>query len=246
MHITHPKAGSTWVTVVLHELFRESVAPRGRNVAGASGGDLAQHVFETGRVYPAMFMTRGQVLAHPELNGCKRFIVIRDLRDTLVALYFSLKMSLPSEDRSRGNVLLDTLNELDEEAGLLHLIDARIADIGTIQASWLKQGEIVLRYEDLLDNGFDLLRDAFIGRLALPVSESALIRAIRAAPIQRGAQAARLRGRKSGAADWRNHFTPKIRDRFSAQFGQLLIHAGYENDLAWAREPSSTQSPASL
>ena len=142
------------------------------------------------------------------------------------------------------NELRDALNERDEEAGLLYLIDARIADIAAIQASWLKQGEIVLRYEELLESGFALLRDAFIGRLALPVSERALARAIGCAPIERGAQAARLHGRRSGAADWRNHFTPKIRERFSEQFGQLLIDARYEKDLAWAREPSSTQSPA--
>ena len=238
MHITHPKAGSTWVTIVLHELFGESVAPRGRGVAEATGGDLAQHVFEKGLVYPSMFMTREQVLAHPELNGCKRFIVIRDIRDTLAALYFSLKMSPRSEGQSPGNELRDALNDRDEEEGLLYLIDSRIADIAAIQGSWLKQGEIVLRYENLRENGFDLLRDAFIGQLALPVSERALSRAIGSAPIERG--------RRTGAVDWRNHFTPKIRERFSEQFGQILIDAGYEKDLAWAREPSSTQSSASL
>ena len=246
MHITHPKAGSTWITVVLHELFGESVAPRGRGVAEATGGDLAQHVFEAGRVYPSMFMTREQVLAHPELDGCKRFIVIRDLRDTLAALYFSLKMSLPSEGQGRGNELRDALNKRDEETGLLYLIDERLGDIAAIQASWLKQGEIVLRYEELLGNSFDLLRDAFIQRLALPVSERALTRAIRCAPIERGAPAGKPHGRRSGAPDWRNHFTPKIRARFSEQFGRLLIDAGYENDFAWAQEASSTPSPPGL
>ncbi len=230
MHITHPKAGSTWVTVVLHELFGESVTKRGRGVAEATGGDLAQHVFETGRVYPSMFVTREQVLAHRELDGCKRFIVIRDLRDTLAALYFSLKMSPPSEGQSRGNELREALNERDEEAGMLHLLDARVADIAAIQASWLKQGEIVLHYEDLRENGFELMRDTLIGRLALPVSERALTRAVGCAPLERG--------RKTGAVDWRKHFTPKIRARFSEQFGRLLIDAGYETDLAWTQEPA--------
>jgi hypothetical protein len=246
MHLTHAKAGSTWLTVVLHELFGGRVAPRGRKVAEATGGDLAQHIFEAGRVYPAMFMTRGQVLAHPELNGCKRFVVIRDLRDTMTALFFSLKMSRPSQGEDRGRDLRDALNECDEEAGLLHLLDARIADIAAIQSSWLKQGEIVLRYEDLIKNAHDLLRDAFIRRLGLPVSERVLARAIRSAPIERGTQRERPGERKAGAVEWRNHFTPKIRDRFSAQFGQLLINAGYEKDLAWAGEPSSTPSSASL
>ncbi len=238
LHLTHAKAGSTWITVILHELFGESVAPRGKRVAEGSGGDLGQHVFETDRVYPAMFMTREEVLAHPELNGCKRFVVIRDLRDTLAALYFSLKMSAASEDAPPARELGNASRNADEEAGLFEMLDSRIARIAAIQASWLKQGEVVLRYEDLLENSFELLRDALIGQLALPISESALTRAIRTAPAERG--------RRTGAIDWRNHFTPKIRARFSEKFGQVLIDAGYEKDLAWAREPSSTQSPAGL
>lgn len=238
LHLTHAKAGSTWITVILHELFGESVMPRGTRVAEASAGDLGQHVFEVGRVYPSMFMTREEVLAHPELNGTKRFIVIRDLRATLTALYFSLKMSTPSGDAEAGRTFQDALKSEDEEMGLIAMIDSRLARIAAIQNSWFKQGEIVLRYEDLLENGADLLRDAFIRRLALPVSESALTRAIRSAPSERG--------RRTGAIDWRKHFTPKVRTHFAEKFGQTLIDAGYEKDLAWVHEPSSTQSPAGL
>ena len=233
LHLTHAKAGSTWMTVILHELFREKVAPRGKRIAESSGGDLRQHVFEAGRVYPSLFMTRGEVLAHAELNGCKRFVVIRDLRDTLVTLYFSLKMAAKSEEEPRTETFPD-----DHEAGLLQMIDSRIPGIAEIQMSWQKQGEIVLRYEDLLENSFDLLRDTFVGRLALPISSKAISRAIRRSPSERG--------RRTGAIDWRNHFTPKVRERFAEKFGRVLIDTGYENDLAWAREQSSTQSPASL
>ncbi|MEO7318585.1 MAG: hypothetical protein ABIZ56_06330 [Chthoniobacteraceae bacterium] len=221
LHLTHAKAGSTWITVILHELFKQSVTPRGTRVAGASGGDLSQHVFEAGMVYPSMFMTREEVLAHAELNGCKRFIVIRDLRDTLAALYFSVKLSA-----STGDAPFEVWENENEETGLLEMLDSRITRIAAIQASWLNQGEIVLRYEDLMENDFDLLRDAFIHRLALPVSESALHRAIRAAPAERG--------RRTGAVDWRKHFTPKISARFAERFGRLLIDTGYEKDLAWA------------
>ena len=233
LHLTHAKAGSTWITVILHELFGENVAPRGKRVAETSGGDLTQHVFETGRVYPAMFMTRGEVLAHPELNGCKRFVVVRDLRNTVAALYFSLRLSATSDAESGNATLPD-----DDETGLLEVIDSRAAGIAAIQTSWQNQGEIVLRYEELIENGCDILRDAFIGRLALPVSESALTKAIRSAPSERG--------RRTGAIDWRKHFTPRARARFMEKFGQVLIDTGYEKDLAWAREPSTTQSPAGL
>jgi lipopolysaccharide transport system ATP-binding protein len=118
------------------------------------------------------------------------------------------------------------------------MIESRGAGIAAIQTSWLNQGEIVLRYEQLIENGSEILRDAFIGRLALPIAESALTRAIRSAPAERG--------RRTGAVDWRKHFTPKIRERFAEKFGQVLIDTGYEKDLAWAREPSSTHSQAGL
>lgn len=233
LHLTHAKAGSTWITVILHELFGEAVAPRGTRVAEESGGDLSQHVFESGLVYPSMFMTRDEVLAHTELNGCKRFVVIRDLRDTMVALYFSVKLSTPVEGAPS-----EIRQPQNDEEGLLQMLDSRIARIAAIQSSWLKQGEIVLRYEQLLEKGPELLRDAFIRRLALPVSEGALKRAILNAPAERG--------RRTGAIDWRKHFTPKVRARFAERFGQVLIDAGYEKDLAWAREPSSTPSAARL
>ena len=230
LHLTHAKAGSTWITAILHELFGESVTPRGTRVAEASGGDLSRHVFEAGLVYPAMFMTREEVLAHAELNGCKRFVVIRDLRDTLTALYFSVKLSAVWE-----NGPFEMSRNEDEEAGLLEMLNSRIARLAEIQASWLNQGEIVLRYEDLMENDFERLCDVLIRRLALPVSENALQNAIRAAPAERG--------RKTGGVDWRKHFTPKISARFAEKFGQLLIDTGYEKDLAWA---SSTPPQAGV
>lgn len=236
LHLTHAKAGSTWITVILHELFGDSVAPRGTRVAEASGGDLSQHVFATGQVYPSMFMTRAEVLAHTELDGCKRFVVIRDLRDTLAALFFSMKLS--TETTETTDAPFEIVLPENDEAGLLRMLDSRIARIAAIQSSWLKQGEIVLHYEELKEKGFDLLRDAFIHRLGLPLSESVLTRAIRTAPSERG--------RRTGAINWRNHFTPKVRERFAEKFGQVLIDAGYEKDFAWVHAPSSTQSAAGL
>ena len=233
LHITHAKAGSTWVTAILHQLFGERVAPRGARVAEASGGDLSQHFFEPARVYPSMFMTRGEVVAHAELDGCKRFVVIRDLRDTLAALYFSVKLSAPP-----GDAPFDVSMDENKEAGLLQMLDTRIARIAEIQASWLNQGEIVLRYEDMIELGLDRLRDTFIRRLSLPVTERALSRAVRAAPSERG--------RRTGTIEWRKHFTPTVSAQFAEKFGQVLIETGYENDFAWVAEPSSTPSSAGL
>ena len=246
MHVTHAKAGSTWIDNLLRELFRSRVAPRGRLVAAATGGDLSKHCFEPDRIYSAMSMTREQFGAHPELRGIRRFVVIRDLRDTLVSLYFSLRYSHPIYGKTQDH--RDKLNELSVEEGLLYLIGAQIPGAAAVQASWLNHDEILLRYEDLLENAFDLLRGVLIERLALPVSEAALTRAIERTRFERvfkrklGEEDVQSHGRKGLPGDWKNHFTPEIRRQFAEKFGQLLIDTGYEKDLAWARGAESGES----
>jgi Sulfotransferase domain len=240
MHITHAKAGSTWINDLLKDLFRRRVAPRGIWVAAARGGDLSKHVFEPGRIYRAMFMTREKFLAHPELREIKRFIVIRDLRDTLVSLFFSLKFSHPVGSGVQTERHRVVLEELGTEEGLLHLLHRQLPGAAAMQASWINQGEILLRYEDLLENSFDLLRETFIGRLRLPVSEAALARAIRRRHFEKvfrrklGVEDIHSHGRKGLPGDWKNHFTPEIRRQFAEKFGALLIETGYEKDLQWA------------
>lgn len=39
--------------------------------------------------------------------------------------------------------------------------------------------------------------------------------------------------RKGVAGDWRNYFTPRVADAFRAQYGDLLVQLGYEQDKDW-------------
>jgi hypothetical protein len=240
MHVTHAKAGSTWISNLLEELFRTRVAPRGKYVAEATGGDLSRHVFEPGRVYRATFISRDEFLAHPELRSIKRFVVIRDLRDTLVSLYFSLKVSHPLDARGRTKKHRDKLNEFDFENGLRYLLIDHVPRVAAIQRSWLGHGEIVLRYEDLLENSFELLRTVLVAQLALPITESALARAIRRTHFETvfqrklGEEDVQSHGRKGQSGDWKNHFSPSLRRDFAETYGPLLIETGYEKDLGWS------------
>lgn len=60
LHITHAKAGSTWVDALLRQLFPRRVAERGHLSAADTDGNLDKYSFERGRIYPAIFMTRDQ------------------------------------------------------------------------------------------------------------------------------------------------------------------------------------------
>ena len=237
VHVTHAKAGSTWIDAVLREVFHDHVARRGRHVARDTGGDLASHYFEPGRIYPAMFMTREQFMDHPELHDVKRFIIIRDLRDTLVSLYFSLKNSQPLKSQSKTLELREKLSVINREDGLLYLLEVQLPGAAAVQSSWLNHDEIVLRYEDLIENAGHLLSETLIEDLEMPVSESAVARAVRRAGFKQrpGKEDIQSHGGLSMPGDWKNHFSETLRKAFAEKWGQLLIDTGYESDLAWAQ-----------
>jgi lipopolysaccharide transport system ATP-binding protein len=177
---------------------------------------------------------------HPELCDVKRFVVIRDLRDTLVSLYFSLRHANPLDSHGRTSALREKLSGMDRESGLLYLLEAQLPGAAAVQSSWLNHHEIVLRYEDLLENAGELLAETLIEQLEMPVSESAVERAVRRTGVERfmrrhGEEDVPAHERKGMPGDWKNHFNEILRKTFVEKWGQLLIDSGYEPDLAWAQ-----------
>ena len=204
----------------------------------ARGGRIVDHAFEPGRIYSSLFLTRDELLSDEELSNAVRFVVIRDLRDTMMSLYFSLKLSHPT-----GHELVETTREtlqrLPEEEGLLHLIENRLQRIAELQSSWMGHDDLVLRYEDLITNPLPTLESALIDRLRLPLAKRALNRAIRRTHFQTvfkrklGDEKVDSHGRKGLPGDWRAHFTPEVRRQFVSKFGPALIVTGYEQDDSW-------------
>lgn len=240
IHITHPKAGSSWIDAILRKAFGDQVAPRGRTVAAAVNGDLSKYVFPPNRIYSAMFIGRDEFEAHPELAEARRFIVIRDLRDTLVSYYFSMLHSHPPSEGI--NKQRNILSELSQEDGFLHCMEAHLPETARIQRSWLESGELVYRYEELLHDDVHLLTDILIDRLALPVSRDSLKQIVLKNRFEvkfkrkLGSEDINSHGRQGAPGNWKRYFTPKITSTFVETFGADLIAAGYEKSPAWADE----------
>jgi hypothetical protein len=236
VHVTHAKAGSTWIANVLYDLFPGCVAPRGN--AGKSGESFSERSFKPGCVYPALFLTRDQILAHSELRDATRFVVIRDPRDTLVSLYFSHRYSHSLAGFDQIRTMRDVLGSLSEEAGFAYLMEHHFRRIPAIQASWLGADELVLRYEDILKQQ-SLLIDLFLEKLRLPTSAAAISRALARNEFETvfkrklGEVDEASHGRQGLPGDWKNHFTPALRREFHARYGATLISAGYEHDDRW-------------
>ncbi len=87
-HLTHYKAGSQWIFRILKALCGD------RFVQSESGcAHFLGRPPRPGGVYPTVYVTREQFEATATPRRSRRFVVIRDLRDTLISGYFSLKTS---------------------------------------------------------------------------------------------------------------------------------------------------------
>ncbi len=233
--LTHAKAGSTWIDDVLRTLFGKRVAPR-------FGADLANFRYEAGRIYSAAFMTREEFLGYPGLAQVPRFIVIRDLRDTLVSRYFSLRGTHPLDAAGQVASQRAALAQLSKSEGLAHIIHHGLARSARIQRSWIGHGEMLCRYEDITADPAARLREILRDRLALPIAEKELQSAIEQNSFEKkfgrqfGTEDSASHGRKGTPGDWRNHFDLRVATAFREAYGDIMVATGYEPDDSWAAD----------
>jgi hypothetical protein len=232
-HVTHWKAGSQWIYKILRNCCPDRIVPPETEQAW-------RHLVEPGRVYPTVYMSKQQLDRLTLPHGATRFVVIRDLRDTLVSAYFSFKLSHPIIP-GFSIALRNVLQNVDTERGLVYLMDHFLETCAAIQLSWLEASdELVLRYEDLLTNDLTLLESALLDHCRLPVTREKLREAVLAARFEvltggraRGHEDLTAHERKGVSGDWRNHFTSRVKRAFKARYGGLLVASGYEADLSW-------------
>lgn len=233
-HVTHWKAGSQWIKKILKELFPEMYVESQVGVA-----HFLKEPIQKGMVYPTVYVTKEQFDSVDLPGSWRRFIVIRDLRDTLVSGYFSLKVS-HSMISTGIATFRDKLNDMNVEDGLLYLIDEWLYLSADIQKSWLDSGEVLIKYEDFLDHDIDIFSDILIGQCQLPVSRDELERAVINNRFERltggrksGTEDISSHERKGIAGDWKNYFTPKVKEYFKVKYGELLVSTGYEQGNDW-------------
>jgi lipopolysaccharide transport system ATP-binding protein len=238
MHITHGKAGSTWVDRVLRQLYGKQVSPRLYELPARF--DFSRH-----RVFSAVFITRDEFLRHPELRGIHRFVVIRDLRDTLVSNYFSLR---DTHELDPGGVIAarrQSLRDMSVEDGMKHLIDHAMSEHAEIQRTWAESDAPLLKYEELIIDDLAIFQRLLCETFGHEIQPAELKRAVESsrfeAVFQRklGVTDATSHGRQGTAGDWKNHFTPELRRYFHEKLGSILLQTGYEKDAQWVTAASA-------
>jgi lipopolysaccharide transport system ATP-binding protein len=233
-HVTHHKAGSQWINRIFHALaYDRLVHPAGLN------DQFLTHPIQPGKVYPTVYVTAQEFAGVALPRNSRRFVVIRDLRDTLVSAYFSVKNTHPLVSDWIGTQR-DILNSRSVEDGFLFMLDTMIPRAAQIQWSWLAAGEPLIKYEELLTRDEEILERVLLGRCRLPVTRERLREVIRENRFESrtggrrpGTEDRGSHERKGVAGDWRNHFTATITRAFKARYGSLLIATGYERGFNW-------------
>lgn len=243
VHITHPKAGSQWIRRILAQTLPDAVIPTDQtlvaNPAMNPSWEFLSRPIVPGAVYPAMYLPKDHFDTVEGSEHCRRFVVIRDLRDTLVSGYFSIRYSHPT-DMAHVAEMRSQLESRSLEEGLIYLFDG-FADLGAaVQGTWMGSGDPILRYEDLLANDVELLEEVLLGHCRLRVSRKDLRRNVEGSRFEELSGGRRLgeedrfsHYRKGVPGDWRNHFTPRVTELFKRRYGDVLIYAGYEKDKDW-------------
>lgn len=231
-HITHPKAGSQWIYKILHYS-----APNKTITQNESMRDFFNNNINTNKIYPTLFITQWE-LKQAKLPDDDNmiFIVFRDLRDTVISNYFSIKLSHALIHRSLV-LARKIIHSLNFDEGLQFVID-RILPVRTIQVtkSWLDYKFI--KYEDLIDNDIDILVPLLLPHVECNKNElEKIIINNRFKSLsggrERGEEDINSHYRKGIVGDWKNYFSDDIKEYFKQCYGDLLIKLGYEKDNNW-------------
>lgn len=227
-HITQWKAGSQWVQGVLSELEPQRILVPATEFFDGSG----PCVIEPGRIYSPVYVNRLRFDESPMAAiEHRRFVVIRDLRDTLVSWYFSL---LKTHDEN-PQVLShrQKLEGMDKELGLLYLLEhPDFFGLSMVASTWAEVADtLVVRFESLIqdpERWFGVIcRECGIEtsetRLQLALEQRSFRNLAGRDPGTEGAS----HYRKGIAGDWRSHFSPEIATEFSVRYDNLMVKLGY-------------------
>lgn len=231
-HITTWKAGSTWVQGVLSEIAPDRVlVPEPEVADGIVFCDVSP-----GRIYTPLYINRPRFDDSPfAVMPHRKFVVLRDLRDTLVSWYFSLAKT----HGENPEVLMHRreLQAMNKEEGLLYLLDhPHFYGLSMIGSTWLRSTDtLVLRFESLIEEPLRWFR-LILDECEIDTSPDDLAAALQRRSFE--VLANRPRGteglshyRRGVAGDWKGHFTDRIAREFALRFDDLLVRSGYEPTL---------------
>lgn len=234
-HITHPKAGSQWMLGILEELFGTAVQKPEYYLAHVWGKTI-----EPGRVYPCVYIGQPEFETIPCAGEKRYFVLIRDLRDTLISAYYSLRNTHELKT-GESAYYRQMLLRLSPEQGLLYLMQTSFCSYARVQRTWLAAGAKCYRLEDCMADASSMLGTMLAEGWGVRLPREVLVEvasrhsfASLSGGRSPGQEDPTSHYRKGVAGDWKSHFTPAVTDRFKALFNDVLLQSGYESVEDWS------------
>ena len=218
IHVTHWKAGSQWVRNILESVMPRASVPPVSGVRHFLGKNIVPN-----KIYPTIYVTQEQFNTAMFSTEHSKFVVIRDMRDTMISAYFSILHS--HEETTDIHSWRSMLREVDKETGLQWVLEDWLYPVARIQRSWWPAGEKMIRYEDLLINDVEIFQHLLIEQGNLPISREHVEQVVIANRFKnmtgrnRGNENIKSHQRKGVAGDWMSHFSPRLKEIFKAHYG---------------------------
>jgi lipopolysaccharide transport system ATP-binding protein len=228
-HVTHWKAGSQWVKGMLADLFPGRAVKTDHQMQRG----VFREAIRPGGIYSPLYINRKAFEASPAAAVPHRtFVVIRDLRDTLVSWYYSFRYSHPVNAKVGNH--RGALEGMSVEDGLVYLAEHHdFFALAMIPATWRTSGELIVRYEELIADTAGAL-GRVLDHCGLRAAPGELGRVVDAWRFE--AKAGRAPGqenpvshyRKGVSGDWRGYFTARLGAAFYPRYGDLMRKLGYD------------------
>ncbi|HAY45301.1 MAG TPA: hypothetical protein DCY55_03350 [Gammaproteobacteria bacterium] len=223
-HVTHAKAGSSWIYSILKKVYKNSVQPR-------VGRDYQSFESVENGIYSALFLDYDEFSSLEFGKEAPCFFIMRDIRDTLVSLYFSHRYSHVENEKvkqARRN-----MKNMTDEEGMLYIFENNWEKFAQIQLSWVRSGKPVYRYEDLFLSQGKFLEE-ILDAIHFEVPKQLLCQAIEAnafeAKFKRKPTEVDIysHGRTGLPGDWQNHLTEELSGFIDKRLAPVIRETGYE------------------
>ena len=241
-----PKSGTTWLKKMLasypgfHELLIPDVAAYELATGGSHDYDLPSDMFS--RLADMLVVTKMHVHGSPHnvavlrAAGVKHVVLYRDLRDVAVSYVFYVR-------QTPWHPEYPTYAGLSVPEGLATFAERTLEPYIDWVRSWHENRDpelsLELRYEQMLSDPAAVMTRV-AEHFQLDSSPETVGKVVDKHGFQelsggrgQGQESASNFFRKGIVGDWRNHFTPDLKQRYMRLAGDFLIEFGYERNHSW-------------
>jgi hypothetical protein len=240
--VTPQKTGTHLLTKALTQLLHQEVINEWQ-------GDITKEQFvafleraKKSGTYPHMHaLPRPHLIEALKERRYRVLFLMRDPRDQLISLYFYIQQGWKygplRMDYAYGSLsLAEKFDELI--TGSRYHVSGTLAIMGR-RIPWMYEDPdfvLTLRFENLVGEEGGSSREAQILELekAMAFIEADISRKkIRSRSTDLFGKPGEKTFRKGQIGEWRDFFTPELKETFKRVFGDQLIYLGYEADLNW-------------